>query len=100
MTTLGKHWQWSDESKQRWSIQQKGKTMPTGEQSIAWKGDRVGYHGVHDWVKKNLPRPELCQWCRSKPPRDLANITGRYNRDFINWMYMCRSCHKRLDSIA
>lgn len=30
-------------------------------------------------------------------PFDLANVTGIYNRDFINWKYICRRCHMLSD---
>ena len=62
-----------------------------------WKGDNVGNHALHRWVKKNLPKPTTCQNCHRKDPYDLANITGIYNREFINWKYMCRSCHMKMD---
>lgn len=69
----------------------------TGENHGTWKGDKVGYAGVHAWVKKILPKPELCQMCKIKPPCDLANITGIYSREVKNWQYLCRKCHMRLD---
>lgn len=34
-----------------------------------------------------------------RSPKDLANITGIYNRDFRNWRYMCRKCHIEFDNI-
>jgi len=68
-----------------------------GEDNPMWKGDQVGYNSLHQWVKNNLSAPELCQICHEVPPKDLANITNIYNRNFKNWMYICRKCHMRSD---
>lgn len=67
------------------------------EKNAYWKGDDVGLQGLHKWVRRYLPEPELCDECHKVPPYDLANITGVYNRDFINWQYLCRRCHIHSD---
>ena len=58
-----------------------------------WKNDNVSYGALHDWIKYNLPKPDLCQMCNLVPPYDLVCVTGIYNREFINWKYYCRRCH-------
>ena len=62
-----------------------------------FKGNNVGYHALHHWIRKYLPSSKICQICNKIPSYDLANITGTYNRDFSNWKYLCRSCHMTLD---
>lgn len=62
-----------------------------------WKGDGVGCGKLHEWVNNHKPKPGLCEICHSKPPYDLANVTGNYTRDFSNWKYFCRSCHMKSD---
>jgi hypothetical protein len=62
-----------------------------------WKGDDIGYTGLHLWVRSRLQEPKLCHMCNKVPPLDLANITGIYNRELINWQYLCRSCHVHSD---
>jgi len=69
-----------------------------GSDHHRWKGDDVGYRALHYWVRRNLPQPELCQFCNEKHSRHLANITGEYNRDLHNWLYLCASCHKWWDN--
>ena len=64
----------------------------SNEKNPMWKGDRVRYGALHDWVKKYLIKPELCQKCYKVPPYDLAN-KGIYNRNFENWEWLCRKCH-------
>ncbi|HJT49800.1 MAG TPA: NUMOD3 domain-containing DNA-binding protein [Nitrososphaeraceae archaeon] len=62
-----------------------------------FKGDYVGKHALHDFVRKRLPIPALCEICNIVPPRDLANVTGKYHRELSNWKYLCRGCHMKLD---
>jgi len=69
----------------------------SNEKHGQWKGDNVGDKGLHKWVRRHLPEPEFCEYCFIKPPHDLANITGIYNRDFMNWSYLCRGCHMNSD---
>ena len=68
-----------------------------GEKNHRWKGDNAGYEALHHWVRKHFWPTGLCQMCMLVPPRDLACITGIYNREFKNWRYYCRSCHKIFD---
>ena len=69
-----------------------------GEKNPIWKGDDVGNNALHAWVKRNLPKPNICQTdgCM-KAPYDLSNITGIYDRNFENWKYYCRSHHMKFD---
>lgn len=67
------------------------------EKHYEWKGDDVGYDAIHEWIRRHLSAPKLCQMCNNIRPFDLANITGIYNRDFKNWKYLCRSCHMKFD---
>lgn len=81
----------SEEIKQRISKALKGKKLE--EQNPMWKGDAVGNYALHDWIKSRLPKKELCEACRKKPPFDLANKSGLYLRDLKDWRWLCRKCH-------
>lgn len=85
----GKHH--SDEIRKKISLNTKGKQA--NEKHWAWKGDNVGYGALHDWIRKNLPKPELCEICNIKPAENLANMTGVYDRNLNHWEYLCVSCH-------
>ena len=101
----------SEEHRKKLSEAHKGKKLPpfteehkrrianaqNHEKSVHWKGDNVGYSQLHIYLRKYLPKPEYCQKCNNVEPRDLANITGIYNRDYANWMYLCVRCHLDLD---
>ena len=63
-----------------------------------WKGDLVGYAGLHDWVKDHIGnKPLLCERCNTKRALDLANKSGTYLRDLNDWWWLCRRCHMELD---
>lgn len=58
-----------------------------------WKGDEVGYEGLHCWIRRHKPKSELCESCGKVPPRDLANISQEYKRDINDFEWLCRRCH-------
>jgi hypothetical protein len=106
----------SEETKRKMSLAQKGKPRPwlkgikrsaesreryrlskLGELNPKWVGDKIGYLGLHDWIKRRLPKPKLCISCNVRPPYDLANISGRYLRDLDDWHWLCRRCHMLSD---
>ena len=57
-----------------------------------WVGNKIGYNGLHTWVKRYFKKYKLCNHCKKVPPYDLAN-KGTYDRDFKNWEWLCRRCH-------
>jgi len=99
--TLGK--KHSEEAKRKISLAnkgQKGNSHPginVGDKNGKWKGDEVKYTGLHTWVKRHLPKPDLCQNCKNRLAIDLANVTQQYKRDLLNWKWVCRKCHFLID---
>ena len=82
----------TEETKRLMSLQRKGK-VNLGKNNGNWKGDNIKHiPALHTWIRRHFPKPDKCDMC-DKPPFDLANITGIYNRDFSNWKYLCRKCH-------
>lgn len=51
-----------------------------GSNNQHWKGDNASYKAIHLWVRAHLPKPELCPACNLRPPREVANLDGQYNR--------------------
>lgn len=70
------------------------------ENNRNWKGDKAGYKAVHLWVRSHLEKPTLCPMCKKIPPREVANLDGKYSRDLSTWKWLCRSCHLRMDNVA
>ena len=58
-----------------------------------WKGDKVGYLGLHLWIKKYKPKLDYCEKCGNKGKTELANISGDYKRDINDFMWTCRKCN-------
>lgn len=73
-----------------------GQKVNLEESNGMWKGDDVNLSGLHDWVRKRLPKPDKCARCKKIPPVDLAN-KGIYDRNLDNWEYLCRRCHMLSD---
>lgn len=67
-----------------------------GENNPNWKGENVKYGQLHTWVKKRMPRSNLCECCGKTSTLDLAN-KGVYNRNLDNWEWLCRRCHMLKD---
>ena len=68
-----------------------------GEKHGQWKGDKVGYHALHTWVRARIPKPKLCVKCKKNKAFDLANISQQYKRDINDFRWLCRSCHMKED---
>jgi hypothetical protein len=81
----------TDEAKRKISKANKG------EKNGVWKGDDVGNNALHGWVRRNKPKPDLCESCKEKPPRDLHNTPGTYKRNLEDWVWLCRRCHMTED---
>ena len=70
--------------------------MPSGIEHHKWKGDEVGYRGLHYWIRRQKGKPDICEMC-SKKAADWANTNGKYNRNLNDYIPLCKSCHKKYD---
>lgn len=61
---------------------------------INWKGDKVGYIGLHIWVRKQLGRASKCINGHIASRYFWANISGEYKRDLSDWHELCQSCNQ------
>jgi hypothetical protein len=63
-----------------------------------WKGDGVGYFALHDWVERNLGKPEYCAFCQKTEGKfQWANVSRAYKRLLSDWIRLCPGCHKLFD---
>ena len=71
------------------------------EKNFYWKGDKVGYLGLHAWVIRQLGQPTTCEHCGktglSGRKIDWANKSHEYKRHLNDWLRLCRSCHIKYD---
>ena len=79
----------------------RGQPRPQGSESPSWRGELVGYKGLHRWVARNKDKPDSCESCGSTGVAlDWANVSHEYRRDLDDWAALCRTCHRRHDSGA
>lgn len=73
-----------------------------GENNGNFKGDDIGYAGIHAWVYRNIPKPLVCSRCHGITSGRLEahNISGEYRRDVSDWVYLCSACHREVDGRA
>jgi hypothetical protein len=84
--------------KEKTNISANRKGRNTESNNHKWKGDNVGYDSLHDWVKRRLLKPDICNNCNEKKTRiELSNISGRYKRDVNDWRWLCVLCHRNFD---
>lgn len=71
-----------------------------GPENPGWKGDDVGYHGLHKWVQRELGKPSVCEHCGDTSARkyEWANLSHEYKRDLYDWVRLCTPCHRAYDN--
>lgn len=79
-----------------------GKEFKTyNKDNVNWKGDDVGYSGLHAWVKNHLGTPDTCEHCKkgglSGQRIHWANKSQEYRRVKEDWLRLCAKCHRRYD---
>ena len=88
ISTIGNCGYWL--GKTRWSM--------VGERNRAWRGDKVGYVALHDWVKRWKGKPKICEHCGKAIGKiEWANKSGEYKRDLSDWISLCVPCHRIYD---
>ena len=102
----------SEVTRKRISEAHKGMQGLKEEKSGSWKGDKVGYSGLHKWIRRQLGKVNTCEhcgkqgeyifyWKQGKLEKrwdiQYANKSGEYKRDFNDWIYLCAKCHAKYD---
>jgi hypothetical protein len=65
-----------------------------------WKGDKVGYHGVHDWLNRIFGKADRCELCGASDKRMYhwcKKLGAPYFRNRENFIMLCVSCHRKYD---
>jgi len=75
-----------------------------GEKNHQWKGNKVGYLALHEWIRRRLGRPKECRHCgqlgrhrNGKWSIHWANVSGKYLRVAKDWIPLCTKCHRIFD---
>src|SRR3990167_9733602 len=100
------------ENRKKLSERQKLNKFIKGEKSNWWKGDKVGYGGLHCYIKKMFGKPIKCDYCGIKNKNVIykknnklekrskiqwANKSGKYLRNRNDWLQLCPKCHAKYD---
>lgn len=84
----------TDEIKAKQSASLKGKNK--GALNGFWRGDDVGYKGLHLWVKSEKGKAAApCSNCGCTDSWRYvwANISGEYKRDTADYRSLCHRCN-------
>lgn len=69
----------------------------SNEKNYNWKGDYVGIEALHRWIARRKLKPKACEMCNYFEPKELSNISGKYERNINDFQWLCHSCHKIYD---
>lgn len=71
----------------------------SGKNSSNWKGKKVGYFGVHSWIRKKRGCPKKCESCGTLEAKkyEWANKDHKYRRNLSDWFRLCTRCHMAYD---
>lgn len=72
---------------------------PIEDKAYNWRGDSVGYGGIHAWVRRHKGKAAKCTVCGDSRPRYIqwANIDHKYNRNLEDFIELCAKCHRSYD---
>jgi hypothetical protein len=66
-----------------------------------WKGDKVGYSGLHKRIRREFGQPDTCEHCHKSgltgKQIHWANKSGMYKSERSDWLRLCVTCHRRYD---
>ena len=98
MATAMKGKRFTEEHKKKIGLAHKGRKYPLRNQAQEnnqnWKGDSVGYMGLHKWIQKMLGKAKYCAIdLTHKGPYQWANISGEYKREISDFRQLCAKCN-------
>jgi hypothetical protein len=93
---------WNEGTKGICKAWNKGKKFPqiSGSKHWHWKGDEVGYFGIHDWIAKEKGVISKCDICGTTNAKkfEWCNKDHKYKRILNDWFRACTSCHRKYDN--
>jgi hypothetical protein len=76
------------------------KGFMANEKNASWKGEEVGYRGLHNWIQRALGKINECVYCgiESWEKRiEWASISHQAKRDLDDFIPLCITCHRNYD---
>ena len=72
--------------------------MNKGAKHHRWKGDDIGYQGIHRWLKAEYKKI-CCDFCSKTEKLEWALKKGKeMSRDRNNYFVLCVKCHRKYDA--
>jgi hypothetical protein len=69
--------------------------------NFGWKGDKIGYHGIHAWLRREFGKANKCENinCEHKSKRFNYALLREHKmeRKKENFWMLCQSCHEKYD---
>ena len=73
-------------------------TRKKESESSSWKGDKVGYFGVHAWVVRKKGKAKKCVDCGTLEGKiEWSNANHKYKRVLKDYQAPCVKCHRKHD---
>lgn len=94
LANTGNTWKLSKTTKDRIRVSKIANKNPN------WKGEKVGYAALHNWIERHYGKPKKCSHCGTEVAKkyEWANISGKYLRDIKDFIRLCDRCHKAFDN--
>lgn len=83
-----------------------GKKRPdiSGNKNHKWRGESIGYCGIHDWLALKYGKADRCENSKCEGKSKLFDWakkrTVKYERKRKNFWMLCKSCHQKYDYTA
>ena len=68
------------------------------EDNPSWKGNEVGYKGIHKFVNRLWPRNGKCEHCKRITNTQYASKDHKYSRHRKGYLELCFNCHVIYDN--
>ena len=75
------------------SMSEETKNKVIGEKNHGWKGNEVGYMGLHNWIRRHYGTATKCINGHIAKRYVWANKSGEYKRELSDWQEVCDSCN-------
>jgi hypothetical protein len=87
------------------SKMKKNRRPYNNENNPRWRGNKVSYQALHNWIRNHFIRPRFCEFCNINPGFNSrgynnlhwANKSGKYLSNRNDWICLCGKCHRKLD---
>ena len=83
--------------KHSFATKQKMSKKSSNFNNSQWRGDKVEYQALHQWIRRHFGSPTTCEDCEAKNLKGKkihwANKSGKYLRRRSDWKRLCPKCH-------